>query len=94
MSDLITVYSPKGEKYEVSSLNAHDLCTHNKWTRGDTPNISKKKKLPDEPDKKAVEDAIEVDASEDEDEVEFNRLLEEEKTEVETPKKRGRPSSQ
>ena len=33
MSQLIQVWDKNGEMFEVSPLNAHDLITHNGWTR-------------------------------------------------------------
>lgn len=32
MSNLLTIYSPKGEKFEVTKLNFHDLKTHYGWS--------------------------------------------------------------
>lgn len=32
MSQLFTIYSPKGEKFEVSKPNFHDLRTHYGWS--------------------------------------------------------------
>lgn len=28
----VTVYSPEGEPFEMSRVNARDLCTHRKWS--------------------------------------------------------------
>lgn len=96
MSDLVKVYSPSGEPFEASPVNARDLVVHAGWTYSKPDSF-----------KEAVENAVELETpkvetaekvEEKADEVEEVEVVTEDEKDVESEAKeevkssgRGRP---
>ena len=57
MSDLKTVYSPEGDKFEVSNLNARDLVAHCGYTYQGPREAKPESKVADENTKSTENDA-------------------------------------